>query len=147
MYTSVANRNDIALTCFTVLVLFFIIGLSACASIPEQPTTINCPEVDTSSLQCVVTGTWQGTAMNAAEVYGEFEITISPNGTITGRYFGPASGDIAGCIDTGGNIQASGIGSGGKITWLGNVNKTKENLFIGGTWELASGKGTWSGKK
>jgi len=147
MIENTTHYKSIAFVCVSICIIILFIGFAGCASIPQQPTTINCPAVDTSSLKGVFKGKWKGVALNAADVYGEFEITISADGKITGKYTGSAWGDISGCIDAKGNIIASGIGSGGEITWMGDAAETNGNVFASGTWKYAAGKGTWSGQK
>ncbi|MCJ7772867.1 MAG: hypothetical protein MUP22_07010 [Desulfobacterales bacterium] len=138
-------NRDIFSNVHIVLILISIMTFSGCASMTPKPTPVNCPALDDSSMQGTIKGTWKGIALNAAEISGEFEITVAPDGKITGNYTGSVSGNISGCIDYTGNIQASGTGSSGIITWLGRMDESSGKLAARGTWFFGSGDGTWSG--
>ena len=147
MNTDAIYQYRLTYICFSVFLLFAYLGLSGCASAQQQPTTMDCITIDAAALKGVYKGKWKGTALNAADVYGEVEITVFPDGRIKGVYTGTASGDISGCVDASGNIQAGGIGSGGKITWLGKVTISNGTVLASGTWTFAAGKGTWFGQR
>jgi len=94
-----------------------------------------------------IKGTWEGMVMHAAEVSGDFSVTIAKDGTITGTYTGTISGTIRGCVDEKGNIQASGTVSEGVIAWIGVIKKSSGKLSAKGTWIFGSGSGTWQGQE
>ncbi|MBA7540310.1 hypothetical protein ES705_32606 [subsurface metagenome] len=151
MFIKIDSKNR-AISAFMLLfvLLCTMIALSAYAGTSSKPDApaFNCISVDASELQCKMRGTWDGIELVSRDpISGDFEVKILADGTITGSYSGIISGTISGCIDSRGNFQAKGIGSGPDIFWSGRIQKSEAVILGSGKWFITSiGKGTWSGK-
>lgn len=96
-----------------------------------------------------VNGTWGGTCTflldSPQSVSGTFQMTIDPNGGVSGTYLGEQSGTITGSVNGGsGGLAAttSGAGNGG-ISWGGTF--TTNPLRGNGQWtDSGFCSGTWA---
>jgi hypothetical protein len=88
-------------------------------------------------------GEYNGDVMGMS-VWGSFTITISADGTVSGKYKGYGDGAISGTVSESGGINAKGSAEIAK--WTGTISIKDGRLSAKGTWEGLNGGGRWWSK-
>ena len=96
-----------------------------------------------SPFQGTLSGEYNGDVMGMS-VWGSFTLTISADGTVSGKYKGYGDGAISGSVSKSGGINAKG--SAEIAEWTGTISIKDGRLAAKGTWEGLSGGGRWWSK-
>lgn len=95
-----------------------------------------------------LTGTWSGTySANKIKAKGSFQIQVSADGQVSGRFSGDDSGSLTGRLDPSGSMDVkTGGGQAGTYHWTGTISRSSNGSFTGrGAWSARGAQGTWQG--